>query len=306
MAHELAGALQQSGRIRQRRNGKEPHVYVRSQYIEVAEGRITQTCNRTDVVQDPPEFVPASSHHLKPFMSDCSQFTFMLFHPGIDGGIAFDSTIETKQLRAHRRSIFAFGSMLRGVPTRGTRGMGPQKRPCRPIITLLIGVGSRGQLPGSRGIEYEARGHQPQESRPRSLRPKGVRTAVSYLVRSHSRGSPGKANPSGARRCLPDSIRRSRSSLLSSAAGIIELYWAMRTLSSEVLGRMPWARRLLKIMRSPAFIGTGYTSKPSMLGLKPSRPEGWRFFHPAKVRKGSGTHWKPPMTPSISTSETTP
>src|SRR5882762_95835 len=38
MAHELAGALQQAARIRQRCAVKEPHVYVRSEYIDVAEG----------------------------------------------------------------------------------------------------------------------------------------------------------------------------------------------------------------------------------------------------------------------------
>src|SRR5580700_6534550 len=48
MAHELAGALQQAVRIRQRCAAKEPHVYTRSEYIDdVAEGRISQTCNRT-------------------------------------------------------------------------------------------------------------------------------------------------------------------------------------------------------------------------------------------------------------------
>jgi hypothetical protein len=36
----------------------------------------------------------------------------MLFHPRIDGGIAFDSTVESQQFRSHRRFIFAFGSML--------------------------------------------------------------------------------------------------------------------------------------------------------------------------------------------------
>src|SRR4029077_4858270 len=46
MAHELAGALQQAGRIRQRCAVKEPHIYVRSEYIDVTEGRISQTRNR--------------------------------------------------------------------------------------------------------------------------------------------------------------------------------------------------------------------------------------------------------------------
>ncbi len=42
------------------------------------------------IMQDFPHFVPAFSHHLKPLMRDGSQFTAMLFHPRIDGGIAFD------------------------------------------------------------------------------------------------------------------------------------------------------------------------------------------------------------------------
>ena len=95
MAHELAGALQQAGRIWQRRAVKEPHVYVRSEYIDVAKGRISQTCHRTAVMQEFPNFVPAFSHHLKPLMRDGSQFTCMLFHPRINGRIPLDSSVES-------------------------------------------------------------------------------------------------------------------------------------------------------------------------------------------------------------------
>src|SRR5450755_1838007 len=102
MAHELSGALQQAGRVRQRRAVKEPHVYVRSEYIDVAEGRISQTCHRTAVMQELPNFVPASSHHLKPPMRDGSQFTCVLFHPRINGGIALDSAVESQQYCSHR------------------------------------------------------------------------------------------------------------------------------------------------------------------------------------------------------------
>src|SRR5215831_8062848 len=108
MAHELAGALQQASRIRQRCSVKEPHVYVRSEYVDVAEGRISQTCNRTAVMQEFPDIVPAFSHHFKPLVRDGSQSTPMLFHPGIDGGIALDSAVESQQFRSHRRSTFCF------------------------------------------------------------------------------------------------------------------------------------------------------------------------------------------------------
>src|SRR5579863_1009386 len=104
MPHELAGALQQAGWIRQPCAVKEPHVYVRIEYIYIAEGCISQTCNRTAVMQELPNFVPAFSHHLKPLMRDGSQFTCMLFHPCIDGGIPLDSSVESQQFRSHRRS----------------------------------------------------------------------------------------------------------------------------------------------------------------------------------------------------------
>src|ERR1700689_1409747 len=108
MAHELAGALQQAGRIWQRCAMKEPHVYMRSEYIDVAEGRISQTCNRTAVMQELPNFVPAFSHAIEPLMRDGSQFTCMLFHPRIDGGLPLASSIESQQFRSHRRSLSSF------------------------------------------------------------------------------------------------------------------------------------------------------------------------------------------------------
>src|ERR1700690_431480 len=109
MTHELAGALQQSRRIRQCCAVKEPHVHVRGKYIHIAEWRISQTCNRTAVMQKLPDFVPALSHHLKPAMRDGSQFTCMLFHPRIDGGILLDGAVESQQFRSHRRSPSAVG-----------------------------------------------------------------------------------------------------------------------------------------------------------------------------------------------------
>src|SRR4029077_5565959 len=105
MAHELAGALQQAGRIRQRRAVKEPHVYVRSEYIDVAEGRIAQTGNRAAVMQKLPDFVATLSHDLKPLMRDGSESTCMVLHPRIDGWIPLDGAVEAQQFGSHRRSI---------------------------------------------------------------------------------------------------------------------------------------------------------------------------------------------------------
>src|SRR5580700_3494180 len=108
MTHELAGALQQASRVRQRCAVKESHVYVRGEYIHIAEGRISQTCNRTAVMQKFPDFVPALAHHLEPLMRDGSQFACMLFHPRIDGGILLDCAAQSQQVRSLHRSPLCF------------------------------------------------------------------------------------------------------------------------------------------------------------------------------------------------------
>src|SRR5271165_4342387 len=125
MAHELAGTFQQTGRIRQRRAVKEPYVYMRGEYIDVAEGRISQTCHRTAVMQKLPDFVSAFPHHLKPVTRDGSQFTCMFLHPRIDSGIPLDSAVESQEVRSHHRSTFAFGNLLLRL------------RPCHPEDALL-------------------------------------------------------------------------------------------------------------------------------------------------------------------------
>src|ERR1051326_7845052 len=52
------------------------------------------------------DFIPASSHHLKPLTRDFSQFPRMLFHPLIDGGIPLDSAVESQQVRSHGGPTF--------------------------------------------------------------------------------------------------------------------------------------------------------------------------------------------------------
>src|SRR5215469_9300509 len=149
MAHELAGALQQAGRIRQRRSVKEPHVYVRREYIDVAEGRISQTCNRTAVMQQLPDFVPAFSHHLKPLTRDGSQLAFMCFDPRIDGGIALDSAVESQQFRSHHRSTFCIRDLwLHSTLTRGTKGTGTPSS--RNVYGLVAGSSPTRKLSFSR------------------------------------------------------------------------------------------------------------------------------------------------------------
>src|SRR3954453_4341432 len=108
MAHEFSVALQQMRGIGQRCALKEAHVYVRSEYIDIAEGPISQARDRTAVVQQLPNFVPALSHDLKPPACDGCQLTCVLLHPCVDGGIPLDGGIESQQFRSHARSTFCF------------------------------------------------------------------------------------------------------------------------------------------------------------------------------------------------------
>jgi len=90
MAHELAGALQQASRIRQRCALKESYVYVRREYVDIAKGRISQTCSRTAIMQKLPDFVPAFSHHLKPllgFASKLGRELYSALRPGLPSGV---------------------------------------------------------------------------------------------------------------------------------------------------------------------------------------------------------------------------
>jgi hypothetical protein len=106
MPHELAGALQQAARVRQRGTLKKTHVDVRSEHIDITEGRISQTRNRTTVMQEFPHFVSAFSHRLKPLSRHGSQLARMLFQPRINRRISLNRTVESQQLCSHRRSYF--------------------------------------------------------------------------------------------------------------------------------------------------------------------------------------------------------
>ena len=116
VTHELAVPLQQTCRVRERRALKESHVHVRSENIDVAEGRVSETCNWAAIMEELADFVAAFSHHVKPFMRDVSQFTGMVFHPCVDGRIAFDGAVESKYVRSHRRCPWAESTTRQSFP----------------------------------------------------------------------------------------------------------------------------------------------------------------------------------------------
>ncbi len=94
MAHTFTVALQQTGRVRQACTLKEADIYMGREHIDVCKWYSTQACNRAAVMQDFPNFIPASSHHLKPLPRDCAQLTLLSFHPRIDGRITLHRSVK--------------------------------------------------------------------------------------------------------------------------------------------------------------------------------------------------------------------
>src|ERR1700722_1119813 len=105
MTHELAGTLQKAVRVWQGGAVEETHVYMRGEYVDVAEGRVSQTSHRTAVMKNFPDFVSTLPHDLKPLVCERSQLTRMLFHPRIDGRIALDRPVEPQEFLSHRRAL---------------------------------------------------------------------------------------------------------------------------------------------------------------------------------------------------------
>jgi hypothetical protein len=86
---------------------------VGSTHIHIAKGNIAKASVRAAVMKHFPDLIAAPPHDFKPLTRNGAQLAFMLFHPRINGGIAFNRSIESQQLRFHHRSISE--SMLRDL-----------------------------------------------------------------------------------------------------------------------------------------------------------------------------------------------
>ena len=111
VTHVLAGALQEMSGIGQGRALKESDVDVRGEDVNVAKRNISQTCDRTAVMHEFADLVAAAAHDFEPSMSDGSQFTGMVFHPGIDGGIVLEGAVEFEQFRCVHGCQFTIGGV---------------------------------------------------------------------------------------------------------------------------------------------------------------------------------------------------
>ncbi len=96
MAHMPACTLQQAVRIPQPCALKKTHVHMRAEYIDVAEGRVSQTGHWAPVMHQFPDLVPALPHLLEPFPGYGAEFAGPLIQPQVNGGIALYSAVKSK------------------------------------------------------------------------------------------------------------------------------------------------------------------------------------------------------------------
>jgi hypothetical protein len=102
--HQLPSAFQQTLGIGNPRTTKESDINVLFERIHVAERRISYTRSRMPIMQYLSNVFSTAAHDLKPMLRDRSQFSRMLFHPGLNRPVPLDRTRESEKL-AHGHFI---------------------------------------------------------------------------------------------------------------------------------------------------------------------------------------------------------
>src|SRR6185503_10762863 len=132
MTHELAGALQQPGRIRQLAAAEETDVDVSRERIDVTECRVIDAGGRLVIMDQLADVVSAPSHDVEPCARDRRELVGLLVHPGIDRRISPNRTRKLKNshhavplrvtaVRFIVNSTSGFGSSLTPTTVRAGR-----------------------------------------------------------------------------------------------------------------------------------------------------------------------------------------
>src|SRR5262245_29501197 len=96
VAHNLAGAFQQTRRIGYVSATKESDIHVSFEGIDVCKCCVSDACRRMTIMQHLPHIVPTLAHDLEPIFRYFPQFAAMLPRPRIDGWIFLNRTGESK------------------------------------------------------------------------------------------------------------------------------------------------------------------------------------------------------------------
>jgi len=97
VAHELAGAFEQTVRIGKFGAKKKPDVDVSLERVGVGECRVSYTCGWMTVMQQLTDIVSTVAHDFEPAPRDFPQFVRMRAHPCLDGSIPLDGTGKSHQ-----------------------------------------------------------------------------------------------------------------------------------------------------------------------------------------------------------------
>jgi hypothetical protein len=90
VAHEFAGAFEDTGGIWKCGSLKKSDVYVRGENIDVRERHISQACDGAAIVHQFADLVAAAAHYLKPVLRDGTEVGGLFLQPCVDGGIMLD------------------------------------------------------------------------------------------------------------------------------------------------------------------------------------------------------------------------
>jgi hypothetical protein len=95
VAHKPTRAHQQALGIGNLGASEESNINVGFENIDVGEGRVGNARRRMSIMQQFSYVPSASTHGLKPALSDCSQFTRMPIQPGLNAWISLNRARES-------------------------------------------------------------------------------------------------------------------------------------------------------------------------------------------------------------------
>ncbi len=125
VSHALAGALQEAGRIVQRRPVEEADIHVSGEGVSVAERSVLHARYGMPGVQEFANGRAAPAHPFKPWLDHAAQLVVRRGEPGVDAGVSPDRARKPHEL-AHPSRLPPWpvksSQSLRGALTPGQSG----------------------------------------------------------------------------------------------------------------------------------------------------------------------------------------
>lgn len=98
--------------------------------VDVGEGDVAEAGYGAAIVEDLADFVAAVSHLFKPVIRDCAEFGGVVVEPGVDGGVAGDASVQSKQPKFWAGLILSGHLCLAEATAAATGGAGRWRAVC--------------------------------------------------------------------------------------------------------------------------------------------------------------------------------